>query len=85
MAKILEESAQIEEGFLVCAKCGLKYPIIDGIPILWNDFSAYLSNRPRLGGQLLILTKNADLRSFIKNALSKIHRVPSDLSTIEKR
>ncbi|MEM2786565.1 MAG: methyltransferase domain-containing protein [Candidatus Nitrosotenuis sp.] len=84
-AKILGESEQIEEGFLVCAKCGLKYPIIDGIPILWNDFSAYLSNRPRLGGQLLVLAKNVEIRSFIKNALSKIHRAPSDLSIIEKR
>lgn len=84
-AKILGESEQIEEGFLVCTECGLKCPIIDGIPILWNDFATYLSSRPRLGGQFFALAKNAELRTFIKNALSKIRRTPSDLSIIEKR
>ncbi|HXG74319.1 MAG TPA: methyltransferase domain-containing protein [Candidatus Nitrosotenuis sp.] len=83
--KILEEVEQVEEGFLVCAKCGLKYPIIDGVPILWNDFAAYLSNRPRLGGQLLFLAKNAEIKAFIKSSLTKIRRQPNDLSTIEKR
>lgn len=83
--RILGETEQIEEGFLICTMCGLKHPIIDGVPILWNDFAAYLSNRPRLGGQLLFLAKDAEIRSFIKDALSKIRRTPTDLSIIEKR
>jgi 2-polyprenyl-3-methyl-5-hydroxy-6-metoxy-1,4-benzoquinol methylase/uncharacterized protein YbaR (Trm112 family) len=84
-AKIIAESEKIDEGFLVCTKCGLKYPIIDGVAVLWSDFASYLSNRPRLGGQLLYLAKSAELKSFIKNTLSKIHIAPSDLSIIEKR
>ncbi|MEW6044055.1 MAG: methyltransferase domain-containing protein [Thermoproteota archaeon] len=84
-AKILREGDQIEEGFLLCGSCGLKYPIISGIPILWNDFAAYLGNRPRLGGHLLLSAKNAELKSFIKNTLTKIRKTSNDLSIIEKR
>jgi SAM-dependent methyltransferase len=76
---------QIEEGFLLCGNCGLKYPIIYGIPIIWNDFANYLANRPRLGGHLLLSAKNAELKAFIKHTLSKIRKATSDVSLIEKR
>jgi len=25
---------ELKDGFIICTKCGVKYPIIDGIPIL---------------------------------------------------
>jgi len=34
---------EIEEGILECKKCNLEFPVIEKIPILWDDFSKYLS------------------------------------------
>jgi 2-polyprenyl-3-methyl-5-hydroxy-6-metoxy-1,4-benzoquinol methylase len=83
--KILKEGTQIEEGFLFCPECKMYFPIINEIPILWNDFANYLSNRPRLGGEFLTSAKTAKMRSFVKQTLSKIRKNPSDQSVIEKR
>ncbi len=81
----LVESGQISEGFLRCAKCGLGFPIIYGIPILWNDFTGYLSNRPSLGGDLFLGAKTDKMKSFIKKTLGMIHKNPNDVAVIEKR
>lgn len=62
----------------------MSYPIIDTIPILWGDLAGYLSNRPRLGGEMLVSAKHPKMRSFIKNALSKTRKVTSDASIMEK-
>jgi 2-polyprenyl-3-methyl-5-hydroxy-6-metoxy-1,4-benzoquinol methylase len=78
------QDREIIEGILSCKKCGLAYPIIQKIAILWNDFAAYLSNRPRLGGELLLSAKSASVKSMIKFALSKSGK-SQDLSIIEKR
>jgi uncharacterized protein YbaR (Trm112 family)/2-polyprenyl-3-methyl-5-hydroxy-6-metoxy-1,4-benzoquinol methylase len=83
--EILKEDSEIEEGFLYCPRCKLAFPIIDGIAILWNDFTNYLSNRPRLGGVFLLKSKTAKMKSFIKRTLGKIKQNPSDQSIIEKR
>jgi 2-polyprenyl-3-methyl-5-hydroxy-6-metoxy-1,4-benzoquinol methylase len=83
--EILREGAQIEEGFLFCPECKMYFPIINEIPILWNDFANYLSNRPRLGGQLLIGAKTAKMHAFVKQTLSKIRKNPFDQSIVEKR
>lgn len=81
----LLKDKEIQDGFLHCKKCGLIFPIIGTIPILWNDFTAYLSNRPRLGGELLVHTKAPKMRSFIKKTLSMVRKTASDSSIIEKR
>lgn len=81
----LLESLEIEDGFLHCKGCGLTFPIIDTIPILWNDFAAYLSNRPRLGGELLVRTKTPKMRTFIKKTLGRVRKTANDSSIIEKR
>ena len=46
---------EIKEGILECKKCNLVFPIIDKVPILWDDFSKYLSSRRILGGKLYLL------------------------------
>lgn len=79
------QDGQIREGILSCVECGLKYPIIDSVPILWNDFAAYLSNRPRLGGELFLMAKSPQLKSFVKSTLAKSKKNQTDLSIIEKR
>lgn len=80
----LSHQKEIEEGFLSCRKCNLKLPIIQKIPILWNDFENYISMRPSVGGELMQSCKHEKTRQFIKNSLSKI-KVTEDQNTIEKR
>jgi uncharacterized protein YbaR (Trm112 family) len=50
---VYKKQREIEEGILECVNCKSLYPIIEKIPILWNDFSNYLSNRRLLGGRMV--------------------------------
>lgn len=78
-------SDEIKEGFLLCKKCDILYPIVSGVAILWNDFVSYLSSRKELGGQLYNEAKNSKLKSHIKETLSKIQKNVEDQTRIEKR
>ncbi len=78
------ENKEILEGTLTCKNCEIVYPILYGIPIMWNDLTAYLSNRQRLGGELFSSVQSPQLKSLIKNALCKASK-NNDLSLIEKR
>ena len=79
-----KQDREIDEGILTCHKCTLIYPIIHRIAILYDDFTGYLSNRPRLGGELLLSAKTTPMKSLIKTVLGKA-RKNQDHSTIEKR
>lgn len=61
------------------------YPIVSGVAIMWNDFTSYLSNRQKLGGELSLSVKSPKLKSLIKSALGKANKDANDLSIIEKR
>ena len=67
---VFESRKEIEEGILQCKKCNLEFPIIQKIPILWNDFSKYLSSRRILGGKLYKLSVSPQLKRFVKNSLN---------------
>ena len=75
---------EIVEGILACKKCELVFPIIEKIPILWNDFSNYLSNRKILGGKLYQLATTEKMKSFLKSSLSKIVFI-DDRTSLEER
>jgi len=75
---------EIEEGILQCKKCNLKFPIIEKIPILWNDLPSYLSSRKKLGGKLYRLIQNQKLKEFLKSSLSKIHPI-EDRTALEEK
>ena len=79
-----QQDGQINEGILTCVQCKLQCPILGGVAILWNDFTSYLSNRQKLGGELLLAAKTAHMKSFVKSALGKAGK-NQDLSIIEKR
>ncbi len=81
----LVDRGQIHEGFLRCTKCGLEFPIICSIPILWDDFASYLSNRPSLGGELFLSAKTDKMKSFIKKTLGAIRKNQNDIAAIERR
>lgn len=68
--QILVLKKEVKEGFLNCTNCDLVFPIIDGIPILWNDFSSYLSRRAELGGQLYH-DCSQKMKPFVKKSLPK--------------
>ncbi len=76
---------EIEEGILECKKCNLEFPILEGIPILWDDFTQYLSSRKVLGGKLFRLAKTERLRKFLKSSLSKIDPACDDRTALEER
>jgi len=65
-------------------KCKKNYPIIRSIPLLLEDLASYLSIRTKLGGDLMLLTKNMQLRSFLKENLSRIKNPQSDTTKLEK-
>jgi SAM-dependent methyltransferase len=81
----IKEGNQIDEGFLLCQKCNLVFPIIGQVAIMWDDFENYLTNRPRLGGQLLLMAKTDKVKSFVRQTLGKITKNLQDQSIIEKR
>ena len=76
---------EIEEGILECKKCNLEFPIIEKIPVLWDDFSQYLSSRKVLGGKLFRLVQTERLKKFLKSSLSKIVPVCDDRTALEER
>jgi len=83
--EILNKSSEINEGFLYCKNCKLKFPIISKIPIMLENISQFLENRPSLGGVLLKLTVTQSMKQFIKQILSKIKKNDNDFFLTEKR
>ena len=81
---LYKDDKEIEEGILTCTNCGLVYPVIQGIAILIDNLALYLSNRQKLGGELLLSAKNPQMKSMIKTALGKSTKNP-DFSIIEKK
>ena len=79
---VFESDKEIVEGMMQCKKCKLEFPIIQKIPILWDDFSKYLSSRRILGGKLYKLTSSPKLKSFIKKSLNT---KDNDRSYIEEK
>ena len=76
---------EIKEGILECKKCNLVFPIIDKIPILWDDFSKYLSSRRILGGKLYLLANTRKMKNFLKFSLSQTKRINDDRTAPEER
>lgn len=76
---------EIEEGILECKKCKLEFPIIEKIPILWDDFSKYLSSRKVLSGKLYRSANTAKLKHFLKSSLSKTTYINDDQTALEER
>jgi len=82
--EVFKKQVEIEEGILECKKCKSLYPIIEKIPILWDDFTNYLSNRRMLGGKLAN-SVSSKMRKFLKNSLSKNIKNIEDRTKLEER
>ena len=81
---LFKKCAEIEEGILECKKCRSLYPIIEKIPILWDDFANYISNRRMLGGKL-VNSVSSKMKKFLKNSLTKNIKNIEDRTKLEER
>ena len=72
---------EIVEGFLVCKNCTQKFPVIDKIPIIWNDFTKFLFKRRQLAEELYLLSKSEAMKQFVKSSMKS---TSSERSQIEK-
>lgn len=82
--KVFEKKNEIIEGMITCTYCNKIYPIISSIPFLVDDLASYFSIRAKLGGYLLLNTKNPQIKSLIKKSLQEIRRVGEDTTDLEK-
>ena len=67
----LKVDCEIIEGILQCKNCHLQFPIIEEIPILYDDFALYLSSYKKLGGMLYGNVTHHKLKKLIKSSLAK--------------
>jgi len=82
---VFKKEIEIEEGILECKKCTLCFPIIKKIPIIWDDFSKYISERMMLGGKLFNSASHDKMKKFLKHSLSNSKRNTDDRTTLEER
>jgi uncharacterized protein YbaR (Trm112 family) len=81
---VFKKQREIEEGILECKECKSLYPIIEKIPILWDDFSNYISNRRMLGGKL-VNSVSSQMKKFLKNSLTRNIKSIEDRTNLEER
>lgn len=82
---VFKKETEIDEGILECKKCTLCFPIIEKIPIIWDDFSKYISERMMLGGKLFNFASHDKMKKFLKHSLSISKRNIDDRTTLEER
>lgn len=82
---VFKKETEIDEGILECKKCTLCFPIIKKIPIIWDDFSKYISERMILGGKLFNFASHDKMKKFLKHSLSISKRNTDDRTTLEER
>lgn len=61
------------EGFLSCNICNSQYPIIQGVPILLQNFHDYARQRIMTYGKWIATSKSSKLKDFLRSIGKKIH------------
>ena len=61
-------SGLVDEGFLSCG-CGAKYPVAEGVPVMWRSFKEYVCARPSLGGRLMLGARTPAMKEFVKESM----------------
>ena len=84
---VYEKDIEVKEGVLECKKCKLVFPIIEKIPVLWDDFSKYLASRKVLGGKMFRSAVTTAMKNFLKSSLTKNTSDPKivDITALEDR
>lgn len=60
------------EGFLSCENCTSKYPIIQGVPILMENFHEYARQRILSFGKWIVNCKSPEIKAFLRSEGVKI-------------
>jgi len=81
---VFKKQNEIEEGILECKNCHSLYPIVEEIPILWDDFTNYIANRRMLGGKL-VRSSSKEMKKFLKNSLTRKLKNVEDRTKLEER
>ncbi|MGI0022891.1 MAG: class I SAM-dependent methyltransferase [Nitrososphaeraceae archaeon] len=70
---ILQVRDDCIEGFLSCKYCNSEYLILDGVPLLVENFSKYASQRINTFGKWIVNCKSSRIKSYLKSEGLKIH------------
>jgi SAM-dependent methyltransferase/uncharacterized protein YbaR (Trm112 family) len=76
----IEENGDCIEGMLSCESCGSKFPIIEGVAVIVNDFSTYAANRVQIFGNWIVGIKSAELKAFLKEKGTGIHKSENNMN-----
>lgn len=68
----LELKDECIEGFLSCENCTSKYPIIQGVPILMENFHEYARQRILSFGKWIANCKSPEIKAFLRSEGVKI-------------
>jgi SAM-dependent methyltransferase len=74
LESFLDENGDSIEGILSCEKCDATFPVIGGVAIIVENFSAYATERVEIFGSWLVGTKSIEMRKFLKQAGMNIPR-----------
>ena len=66
------------EGFLSCSICSSRFPIIQGVPIVLQNFHHYARQRITTYGKWILISKSAKLKDFLRSIGEKIHSPTSN-------
>lgn len=66
------------EGFLYCSKCSARYPIINGIPIIVEDFTLYISQRTKILGKWLLECRTNSMKQFLHEKSKHVINISQD-------
>lgn len=61
------------EGFLSCNICNSQFPIIQGVPIILQNFHNYARQRIMTYGKWIMNSKSSKLKEFLRSIGTKIH------------
>ena len=68
-----EAGDECVEGFLSCNTCNSQFPIIQGVPIVLQNFHDYARQRIMTYGKWIINSKSSKLKDFLRSVGTKIH------------
>ncbi len=83
LESLREEGDECIEGFLKCNICDSQFPIIQGVPIVLQNFHEYARRRIITYGKWIVHSKSSKLRDFLRSVGMKI-RYPTSNDLYEE-